>query len=73
MKLKVIALAALLAMTSTSAIAQNPGNTAGGSSKAGGTAATLPNSATRGHGGMRMRMGWHRHHHHYRHHHSHYE
>jgi hypothetical protein len=49
MKLKTVALAATLAFTSSLALAQSPGGTAGGSSKAGGPAATQPSNA----GGMK--------------------
>jgi uncharacterized membrane protein len=55
MKMKTVVLAAALALTSTFALAQSAGSTAGGSSKAGGPAATQLNSARGAGTGTRMR------------------
>jgi uncharacterized membrane protein len=62
MKMKTVVLAAALALTSTFALAQSAGSTAGGSSKAGGPAATQPNPARGAGTGMRIRKGHYRHH-----------
>jgi hypothetical protein len=62
MKLTAIVAAAVLALTSTFALAQSAGSTAGGNSKAGGPAAISPDTS-RAHASMHMGRH-HRHHHH---------
>jgi hypothetical protein len=61
--MKTIIAATIVLLVSGSAFAQSPGATAGGNSKAGGPAATLPTSAAKGGGGhFAMHMHARRHH-----------